>query len=215
MSLIGRFLCVEEPDGDVTIYDENMPEPERERRESDGDDSWVHVAGSMDEAKAWCDDNELMSYDDGEPEDEEPRERVAQKKPCNQCPFRREAAPGWLGASDPEGFVGTMITEKEPLPCHSTVDYERSDWHERWERGVDRRNKLCAGALTLMANQGKRPRTGPAAERDTVTVFASYREFVQHHRTARVKSWEDPPKGSVERLGLDGVREYLKLPVLK
>lgn len=210
---IDRFMLVAEPDGTVTVYDEGLDEDEREQREEDGEDPWV-FSGTPAEARAFVYD-QLGEID---PELDEPAagppQRVAQKKPCKQCPFRRKAAPGWLGASDPEGFVGTMISEKELLPCHSTVDYERHDWHERWTRGSDPRNKMCAGALTLMANQGKRPRVGPTAERDTETVFASFAEFIEHHRAARVQSWTDPAPGTVERTGLDAVREILKLPVL-
>jgi hypothetical protein len=213
---LGRFLLVNEPDDSVTVYDQNMSDRERERREEDCEDPWVHSAPSMEAAEMWCDEHDSFDYDEDEDlEPEAPAERVAQKKPCGECPFRKKAAPGWLGASHPEGFVGTMVTESEPLPCHSTVNYERPDWHERWVRGVDPRNKLCAGALTLMANQGKRPRTGPTVERDTETVFPSYRAFIEHHRAATVQSWQDPAPGSLDRVGIDGVRKLVRLPVLK
>lgn len=201
---IDHFLLVSEPNGSVTVYDDNL------------DDEAV-FNGSPAEARAFVFDQlgEIDPEIDHEPIEEKPIERVAQKKPCKECPFRRKAMPGWLGASNPEGFIGTMMMETEPLPCHSTVDYERPDWHERWTRSVDPRNKLCAGALTLMANHGKRPRTGPVGVRDAVAVFATYREFVEHHRSAPVRSWTDPATGTVARIGLDAVREYLKLPVLK
>jgi hypothetical protein len=213
MSLcIGHFLLVTEPDGSVTVYDESLSEEEIEQREEDGDDPWV-FSGSMRDARAFVYDE--LGEPDPDLDPDEPCERVAQSKPCGECPFRRKAAPGWLGASDPEGFVGTMITEREPLPCHSTINYERDDWHEQWLASSNPRHKLCAGALTLMANEGKRPRTGPSKDRDTKAVFASYREFVEHHRGSSVQSWTDPAPGTAERAGLDWVRDRLKLPTLK
>lgn len=206
-------MIVREPDGSATVYDENMDDDEIERRAGDGEESWV-FDGSYAEARAWV-FAQLGEIDDEEPESVKPVERVAQKKPCGECPFRRKAPAGWLGASDPEGFIGTMITGREDLPCHSTVNYERPDWHARWIAKTDPSAKLCAGALTLQANMLKRPRSGPVMEPDREHVFSTYAEFVNHHRGSKVQSWADPPEGSHDLDGLNATREMAGLTPLR
>lgn len=111
-------------------------------------------------------------------------------KPCNDCPFRLKAMPGWLGAGAPESFID-CINRDEPLPCHQTVDYEDPDWKEKWM--AQQTGKMCAGALILAANTGKMPRdrSFPRMEPDDTAVFASPIDFVRYHREARVHSWDD------------------------
>lgn len=112
-------------------------------------------------------------------------------KPCSDCPFRRNAMPGWLGESSPEGFLD-CIQRDEPLPCHQTINYEDPDWLVKWSR---QRNtgRMCAGSLIFMANKAQRPHdpTFPTMPADKATVFANSVEFVRHHREAAVHSWDD------------------------
>lgn len=121
--------------------------------------------------------------------------RKPTKKPCSDCPFRRKAMPGWLGAADPESFVLEILRE-HPLPCHQTIDYCDLNWKAKWEAQVT--GKICAGALILSANMGKLPRDRnfPRMKPDTTTVFARPQEFLDHHNNARVKSWlfDDKPR---------------------
>lgn len=119
--------------------------------------------------------------------------------------------PGWLGDSSPEGFVATLMLDVEPLPCHSTIDYARPDWHSRWMRGLDPKARRCAGALICSRNQGKLPRAGGTPPADRETVFASFAEFIEHHRNARVKSWTDTP---ADRYGTNQTRMLIGLPRL-
>lgn len=42
------------------------------------------------------------------------------KKPCAECPFRKEAPAGWLGPWTVEGILSQIMSEA-PLYCHSTV----------------------------------------------------------------------------------------------
>lgn len=140
--------------------------------------------------------------------------RPQQPKPCGACPWRRSSLPGWLGASSPEGFVATLILDVEPLPCHSTIDYNRPDWHSRWMRGTDKRAKLCAGAAIAARNTLRCLKHHAPVEPDRETVFATFAEFIEHHRAAPVHSWHDAPPGHPERMSVDRVREYVGLPVL-
>jgi hypothetical protein len=97
--------------------------------------------------------------------------------------------PGWLGANAPEDFI-RGINNETPLPCHSTINYERKDWQEKWT--ARKLGKMCAGAIILAANISKRPRPGliPTGKVDKVLVFANAKEFVDHHRSRGRGSWE-------------------------
>jgi hypothetical protein len=111
--------------------------------------------------------------------------------PCGRCPFRRDSAAGWLGEAPPEEFV-QLIQIEYPLPCHATLDYEDPRWRERWEAGEV--GSLCRGALVMAANMRKLARNQSAQPRvpaDCEAVFATPAEFVAHHRSSPVRSWED------------------------
>ena len=108
---------------------------------------------------------------------------------CNSCPFRRKAIAGWLGRAEPEGFISSILRD-EPLPCHPTIDYDDPEWRSKWFAGET--GQMCRGALVLMANMAKWPRskTIPMVAPDTKTVFETPQEFIKHHRSSRVRSWE-------------------------
>lgn len=119
-----------------------------------------------------------------------PRYRPPAKAPCRQCPFRKAAMPGWLGASAPEGFIECILHE-EPLPCHASIDYRDPRWKEKWLAG--KIGRTCAGSLALMRNMSKIPRD-PAFPKlpdgvDRSLIFASAQAFLGHHNGAQVKSW--------------------------
>ena len=85
-------------------------------------------------------------------------------KPCSDCPWARDALPGWLGSMSPEEWVaaahGEAIAE-----CHAHT-------------GVQ-----CAGMAIYRANVAKLPRSREALKlpADRELVFASAKEFKEHH----------------------------------
>lgn len=107
------------------------------------------------------------------------------KVPCNDCPFRRVATPGWLGAYEgPEEFLHTHITSGASRPpCHQTIDYTNPDWVERQLPTAP----TCAGAAIFMNNYIKLPydsefaRATKCSPTDRSTVFTTPEEFVAHH----------------------------------
>lgn len=103
--------------------------------------------------------------------------RPCVKKPCRECPFRRESLPGYLGADTPEGFIATTMADV-PMPCHLTVDYESDDWEEQAAEAP-----LCAGALIMFSNMAKlsRDRNRPRLPADRENVFTFPHEFLKHH----------------------------------
>jgi hypothetical protein len=111
---------------------------------------------------------------------------------CNECPFRRCAAAGWLGSNTPQDFV-QLALDDESVACHLMVDQTlpRAKWEKAEESTV-----RCRGALTLTRNSAKLPRDREMAilvksvPADRDAVFSNSREFIQHHEAAKVKSWE-------------------------
>lgn len=111
-------------------------------------------------------------------------------KPCRECPFRKKAAAGWLGAATPESFIHEIVVAENALPCHLTLDYTDPDWKKKWEAGET--GQTCAGALIMAANMCKRPRdpNHPRMKADPELVFPNQRAFLDYHNNAPVKSWE-------------------------
>lgn len=113
------------------------------------------------------------------------------KTPCGECPFRRTAAPGWLGAAPPQMFVEN-IKQEQPSPCHMSIDYEDPSWEPQWDAGQI--GKLCMGALILASNAGKLARNQrvlPRVPADREIVFSTLQEFVAYHEASPVKSWSN------------------------
>jgi hypothetical protein len=97
--------------------------------------------------------------------------------PCKDCPFSRGVAPGSLGGSAPEMYVG-QANGPFFLPCHSTHNYRVES-----ER-INHENPQCAGAAIFRANTD-RAKLMPDAllhlPADTTKVFATFAEFYAHH----------------------------------
>jgi hypothetical protein len=119
----------------------------------------------------------------------------AKRAACKECPFRREAPPGWLGSNTPENFVANALTDAS-LACHTSMDQNLKG--RAWKK-AEAEAPRCFGALTLMRNEVKIPRDPAAAKvvakipRDPVKFFSNRAEFIAHHRAARIKSWEFSP----------------------
>lgn len=96
---------------------------------------------------------------------ESTRSRVQHKKPCSDCPWRRDALPGWLGGFTPESWVATAHSDSL-VKCHTI------------------RGPQCAGTAIYRANVCKVPRDDKAlrlpANRDQ--VFGTPIEFLTHHK---------------------------------
>lgn len=97
-------------------------------------------------------------------------------RPCGDCPWRRNSAAGWLGASEPGEFLEQSESGLR-MPCHTTVNYEKSDWKDSANNAPE-----CAGHAIYLANRCKLP----ASDRlklpsDRETVFSWPHEFVAHH----------------------------------
>jgi hypothetical protein len=118
-------------------------------------------------------------------------------RPCSDCPFRRKSLRGWTGSAPPEWFVDSALADyaeygsSKLAPCHETVDYTDPNWLEKLNEAA-----ACVGSLIFAKNNWKSPRDHERAaavnkvERDTLNVFATREEFIEHHRGGEFKSWE-------------------------
>jgi hypothetical protein len=102
------------------------------------------------------------------------------KQPCNQCPFRKVAPPGWLGGMAPQAFLELAQSEWK-MPCHKAMQREGMSYAESVEP-LAKELAQCAGRAIFWRNQIKTPRTP-----DILTlpksdaVFQWPKDFRAHH----------------------------------
>lgn len=104
----------------------------------------------------------------------------ATKVPCNECPWRREAAPGWLGPLDAHEWLETVHSDIA-IACHKTIPEGGYHDDDVWENSTMRQ---CAGAAQFRRNVFKSPRdpsVAVARERDDTEIFGTNTEFKEHH----------------------------------
>ena len=96
--------------------------------------------------------------------------------PCRECPFKRDSAPGWLGASEPGEFLALADSDNR-APCHMHVNYDKPDWERQAAVAPQ-----CVGRAVFMANRCKLPAPGLLkAKSNPDAVFVRPHEFVAHH----------------------------------
>jgi len=103
----------------------------------------------------------------------------ATKRPCSECPWRRESAAGWLGPMGPLDWLRAADGELA-IACHKTIKTEDGESVGNWD---DPDILQCKGVAVFRANTCKEPRdpeivTGPVDRED---VFANKQEFYDHH----------------------------------
>ncbi len=93
-------------------------------------------------------------------------------KPCSDCPWRRIAAPGWLGPLTAEEWWATAHSDMA-IACHLTITNE--DWDDPGMR-------QCAGVAIYRSNVHKSPRDPEVLTlpENLDTVFG-LGEFVKYH----------------------------------
>lgn len=77
------------------------------------------------------------------------------KKPCDNCPFRKEGGIRLEPRRAREIAQGQIDNPGFTFPCHKTVNYddrdEDDDTHYVWQK----QNQYCAGALNFALNVGR------------------------------------------------------------
>lgn len=94
-------------------------------------------------------------------------------KPCSDCPFLRDAVPGWLGGSTPKRYLEIAHSDTI-VDCHAL-------------KMVEGLGPQCAGLAIYRSNVCKRVRQAPGGRvplvlaADRQLVFSIPTEFIQHH----------------------------------
>lgn len=101
---------------------------------------------------------------------------------CNECPYRKDSAPGYLGEDsyNPVHFLAQL--ENIFLhPCHKTVDWEEGNEIELLDAPV------CRGVIQFAKNICKMLYDSPYEKErqklkaDDTVIFGTRHEFIDHH----------------------------------
>lgn len=101
--------------------------------------------------------------------------KLHHKVPCNECPWRKLCASGWLGGYAPEEYADAA-QENEVPACHLR------------DRGPESEaTAFCVGALATMANACISAWKSPGGDEAKRLIgrrddtFGHPREFYEHH----------------------------------
>lgn len=99
------------------------------------------------------------------------------KVPCNECPFRKNSLPGYLGGFSTQETL-QAVTGEDNFDCHLT----REDGEERM---------ACAGRMLFASSLGKsfrrkdleqiRLQLKESTPQEIKDNILSYKEFKKHH----------------------------------
>lgn len=102
-------------------------------------------------------------------------------KPCKECPFSRQIAPGFLGGARPEVYVGQIVLPFW-LSCHCDTNYKG---RESKAGEVTQ----CAGAAIFRSNMGIRPPPPLLCLPPSDTLsFTTLPEFYAHHTGCSIEA---------------------------
>ncbi|MGH2941089.1 MAG: DUF6283 family protein [Solirubrobacterales bacterium] len=116
------------------------------------------------------------------------------RRPCPNCPFRKDCQPGWLGEARAEEIAGALLDGNPgaTFACHRTVEHDDEGEHVRHED-----EQMCAGAMILVDSVGAPNQMLQVAERwglrdpaqldpDAVELVLTTREgFVARHAASQ------------------------------
>lgn len=100
----------------------------------------------------------IEQYPAAEPKTKDDIKSFKLKRPCKDCPFRKdlpEHLKGWLGKVRVEGIAFNTFKMGQSFPCHKTTgtmhsDYEYDDWgDEAKPTPYDQNTSQCAGAAIM------------------------------------------------------------------
>lgn len=126
--------------------------------------------------------------------------RLPTKKPCIECPLRRDAKPGALGGYSPMDYVKLLMGPAD-VGCHASPGFENQD-HDR--------TRTCTGVAAFRAQRGvitahplshareAQAYIGNDPEQIAVGMcFDNEREFLAHHvcEEGREARWNVCPNG--------------------
>lgn len=102
------------------------------------------------------------------------------KEPCDECPFRKDSIPAYLGPYESPEELHSIVMAELPFTCHMTQTKDLT-----WDEAKD--SVLCAGAIAYMKKNAKRPRNGELAylveeiPKQILDNILYQSEFIKHH----------------------------------
>ena len=132
--------------------------------------------------------NRLLKFDAGL---EKTILKTDMKEPCNQCPFRRNSPPGWLGPWNARDLLFNL--SYHPFPCHATIESEGQSLEENSLQG-------CAGAAIYLNNKyelsrdvltaGHQKKLKNLSPEEKGKVFRFPSEFLDYHDMKKFQNKE-------------------------
>lgn len=116
---------------------------------------------------------------------------------CNDCPFRKNAVPGWLGSYTSEKII-ELIQIEVLFPCHKHVEEAHTDEHhvngydqDDWAEWAMAHGEQCAGFNMLMGKMCKLPRDRTWSDHVNRTepsdnVFETPQAFIDYHQPSEL-----------------------------
>lgn len=114
------------------------------------------------------------------------------KRPCANCPFRKDSLPSWLGEARAEEIADAVLGRPGvTFACHRTTKFEEGDEGEEHTPHPDEQH--CAGAMILADRTGAANQMLQIAERLGIRnpddldpdaeelVFSDGDDFIDHH----------------------------------
>lgn len=107
--------------------------------------------------------------------------KCSKKAPCNQCPFLKDSAPGYLGPWKPTS-LHLFVMGEDPFPCHLSMGQ------------AGKPMALCHGAMLYRRKCGKLAMQGDAifeleffrmvGKKPDTGKILGFNEFKKHHALA-------------------------------
>ena len=109
---------------------------------------------------------------------------MEKKKPCSDCPFRKNATPGWLGAHKDATEIIDLVYQDQYFPCHMEVNKLMNNGKKFGVAVFEA--PFCVGALQFMNNSIKRSRDREVAKLQDEAgknddVFPWRKDMEEHH----------------------------------
>ena len=123
------------------------------------------------------------------------------KSPCNECPFRKNSLPGYLGGVWTAKELHQTVMGEAPFPCHQTMEHREEDYSH------------CVGSIMYMNKNAKRcqniqlSRLQAKFKDEDHSNILSLVEFVEHHQKA-TKTKSTTPNPPSEQEVNDVINDY-------
>ncbi|GAB4042646.1 DUF6283 family protein [Spirosoma litoris] len=100
------------------------------------------------------------------------------KKPCNNCPFRKDSLEGWLGEYRARQ-IAQSATSDNNFYCHKTLIRD-----DEGDTQIGINSQICAGSVLLHQKEGRPNCYYRFIDKEysgSELIFDSANDFIEHH----------------------------------